>query len=58
MDSRHNKQDDERDRERFGSLPVLRDWWTELSGPAKVLIPTTALILVFVGATSVPPFVF
>ena len=43
-------------RERDGSLPVL--WWSELSPAAKLLIPTAAVVLVFVSGTALPPLVF
>ena len=58
MSNRRDEQNDELDRDRFGSLPVLRSWWSELSGPARVLIPTSAVVLVFVSASAFPPLVF
>jgi hypothetical protein len=56
-DNRHERNDDPAD-ERDGSLPMLKSWWTELSVAGKVLIPTTALVFLFVTANTLPAFVF
>jgi hypothetical protein len=56
-DRNDNTADDRRD-ERDSSMPALRSWWEGLSLPAKVLIPTTAVVLVFVTGSALPPFVF
>jgi hypothetical protein len=56
-DSTDEHTDDPAD-ERDGSLPILKTWWTELSVAGKVLVPTTALVLVFVTANTIPAFVF
>ena len=52
------RNDDDRDNGRNSSLPVLRGWWSELSAPAKVLIPTSALMFVFVAVSAFPPLTF
>ncbi len=54
---RDDRADDPAD-ERGESMRMLRNWWTELSVAAKVLIPTTGAVLVFVTANALPPFVF
>lgn len=58
MSSDHDTRNQDPAEERDPSTPMLRGWWTELSVAAKVLIPTTALVLVFVTANVLPPFVF
>jgi len=56
-----SNRDDRREdpaEERDDSMPLLRGWWSELSLPAKVLIPISAAMLVFVAVSAVPPFTF
>jgi hypothetical protein len=52
-DDRNSGSADERD----GSLPLLRAWWSDLSLAGKVLIPTTALVLVIVTGNALPSFI-
>jgi hypothetical protein len=49
---------DTRDEERDSSVPMLRGWWADLSGPAKVLIPISAAMFVFVSVSALPPVIF
>lgn len=58
MSSQHNDLTDESTEERDASMPMLRTWWTELSPAGKVLIPTTAAVLLVVTVSAVPPLVF
>jgi hypothetical protein len=53
----NDRTDDSRD-ERDASRQSMRGWWEQLSLAGKVLIPTTAAVLVFVTANALPPFVF
>ena len=57
MSSNREPHTDDPAPEQEGSLPVLRSWWSELSPAAKILIPTSAAMLVFVTVSAVPPFV-
>jgi hypothetical protein len=58
MSSHQNEHMDDPTVERDGAQPALRNWWSELSGAAKILIPTTAVVLVFVTANALPSLVF
>ena len=57
MSSESDDRRDERDDERDSSVPLLRSWWGDLSGPAKVLIPISAAMFVFVAASALPPVI-
>jgi len=48
---------DDRHEEQDGSVPLLRSWWADLSGPAKVLIPISAAMFVFVAVSALPPVI-
>ncbi|MFC0680285.1 hypothetical protein ACFFGH_20820 [Lysobacter korlensis] len=58
MSSKRENSTDDPDRERDASVPLLRTWWSELSVAAKVLVPMTAAVLVFVTANAMPAFIF
>ena len=58
MKTSPNERSDDSADERDGSLPVLRGWWSKLSSAAKVLIPVSAALFVFVAASALPPLVF
>jgi hypothetical protein len=58
MSTRRDSQADDPADERDSTTPLLRSWWMELSFPAKVLIPLTGAMLVFVTANALPAFVF
>jgi hypothetical protein len=58
MSQRRDESTSDRDNERDPSLPALRGWWSELSPAAKLLIPTSAAMLVFVSANALPPVGF
>ena len=58
MSMQRDQHNDDSADERDSSLPVLRGWWSELSPAAKLLIPTSAVVLAFVAASAVPPLVF
>ncbi len=58
MSSHPDDRADDPADEQGQSMPMLRNWWTELSVAAKVLIPTTGAVLLFVTANALPPFVF
>jgi hypothetical protein len=55
MSTRSDERDDDRSDERQSSMPILRNWWSELSPAARVLIPTSAAVLLFVFVGALPP---
>jgi hypothetical protein len=57
MSTYPNERTDDSADERESSFPALRGWWNQLSGAAKVLIPTSAAVFLLVAASALPPLV-
>jgi hypothetical protein len=53
MTEEHEQQRDRSD-DRNNAVPLLRSWWAELPVSAKVLVPLTGAILVFVTFSAIP----